>query len=144
MRRFAGLLAISGILLAFFTVAASADPLKNTDDVAATLQACWKPPSGSEDSFVTMKFSFRRDGSLFGRPLPAIIGVVGDEKARQQFIDAAIRAIEQCTPLDFAPAFAEGVGGRVFMMRFAAQRTRSPARYAAASGMEFQSRQRDG
>ena len=92
------------------------------DEVAATLQACWKPPSGSEDSFVTMKFSFRRDGSLFGRPLPAIISVVGDEKARQQFIDAAIRAIEKCTPLDFAPALAEGIGGHVFMMRFAAQR----------------------
>ena len=78
-----------------------------------------------------MKFSFRRDGSLFGRPLPAIISVVGDEKARQQFIDAAIRAIERCTPLDFAPALAEGIGGHVFMMRFAAQRKRAPDRYAS-------------
>ena len=134
MFRFAGLLAISGALLAFLAVAASADPLKNTDEVAAALLACWKPPAGSEGSFVTMKLSFRRDGSLFGRPLPAIINVIGDEKARQQFVDAAIRTIERCTPLDFAPAFAEGVGGHVFMMRFAAPRKRPavPDRYASA------------
>jgi hypothetical protein len=133
MRRLAGLLAISAALLGLLTAAALSDPLRNTADVAATLQACWKPPSGSQDSFVTMKFSFRRDGSLFGRPLPAIINVVGDEKARQRFIDAAIRAIERCTPLDFAPAFAESVGGHVFMMRFAAHRKRAPERYAFAS-----------
>jgi hypothetical protein len=136
MRRFAGLLAISGMLLGFLAVAAAAGPLRNTDEVAAALQACWKPLAGSEDSFVTMKFSFRRDGSLIGRPLPAIINVVGDEKARQRFIDAAIRAIERCTPLDFAPAFAEGVGGHVFMMRFAAPRKRpsAPDRYASRVG----------
>ena len=131
MRRLTGL-AISAGLLGLLTATALADPLKNTGEVAATLQACWKPPSGSEDSFVTMKFSFRRDGSLLGRPLPAIINVVGDEKARQRFIDAAIRAIERCTPLDFAPAFAEGVGGHVFMMRFAAPKRRPavPDKYA--------------
>jgi hypothetical protein len=26
----------------------------------------------------TMRFSFRRDGSIFGHPLPAIIDVIGD------------------------------------------------------------------
>ena len=136
MRRLTGLLAIAAGLLGLLTATALADPLKNTDEVAATLQACWKPPSGSEDLFVTMKFSFRRDGSLLGRPLPAIINVVGDEKARQRFIDAAIRAIERCTPLDFAPAFAEGVGGHVFMMRFAAPKRRPavPDRYASRVG----------
>ena len=132
MRRLTGLLAIAAVLLGVLTVAAPADPLRNMDEVAATLQACWKPPSGSEDSFVTMKFSFRRDGSLFGRPLPAIISVVGDEKARQQFIEAAIRAIEKCSPLDFAPALAEGIGGQVFMMRFAAQKKGRPDKYAFA------------
>ena len=134
MRRLTGLLAIAASLLGLLTATALADPLRNTNEVAATLQACWKPPSGSEDSFVTMKFSFRRDGSLLGRPLPAIINVVGDEKARQRFIDAAIRAIERCTPLDFAPAFAKGVGGHVFMMRFAAQRKRAPDKYASRVG----------
>src|SRR5258707_11925511 len=114
MRRFAGLLAISGVLLALHTAAASADPLKNTAEVAAALLACWKPPAGSEGSFVTMRFSFRRDGSIFGHPRPSQIDVIGDEKARRRFIDAAADAVEQCAPLEFSPDFASGIGGKVF------------------------------
>jgi hypothetical protein len=136
MRRFAGLLAISGVLLAFHTTASLANPLKNTDEVAAALLACWKPPARSEGSFVTLRFSFRRDGTIFGRPLPIHINVIGDENARRRFIDAAINAVERCAPLDFSPDFALGIGGQVFTMRFAAPRKRPtvPERYAAGTG----------
>ena len=80
--------------------------------------ACWSPPADSEGSFATLKFSFRRDGTLIGPPQPTEINVAGDEQARQQFVDAAIAAIEQCLPLQFSPAFAAGVGGQVFTLTF--------------------------
>ena len=133
MRRFAGLLAISGALLAVQTASAVADPLGNTDEVAAAILACWKPPAGFEGSSVTMTFSFRRDGSIFGHPRPRQIDVVGDERARRRFIYAAIDAVERCAPLDFTPKFAEGIGGKVFTMRFASPRKRvAGERYASA------------
>jgi hypothetical protein len=135
MRRFAGLPMISGALLAIQMTAAVADPLGNTHEVAAAILACWKPPAGLEGSAITMTFSFRRDGSIFGHPRPRQIDVVGDEKARQRFIYAAIDAVERCTPLDFTPKFAEGIGGKVFSMRFASPRKRvAGERSAQAQG----------
>ena len=140
MRRFAKLLAISGALLAIQTASATADALGNTDAVAAAILACWKPPPGFEGSSVTMTFSFRRDGSIFGHPRPRQVDVTGDERARRRFIYAAIDAVERCAPLDFTPQFAEGIGGKVFSMRFASPRKRVFAgeRYAWAQGVADQ------
>ena len=87
--------------------------------------ACWKAPQGSKDSSVTLSFSFKRDGTLIGPPEPTSIAIGGDEQARQQFIDAAIAAVENCAPYEFAPAFADGVAGQVFTMRFDASGVRS-------------------
>jgi hypothetical protein len=136
MRRFAGLLVICGELLAVQMPAAVANPLGDTDEVAAAILACWKPPAGFEGSSVTMTFSFRRDGSVFGHPRPRQIDVVGDERARARFIYAAIDAIERCAPLDFTPKYAEGIGGKVFTMRFTSPRKRPAGeRYASAEDL---------
>src|SRR4051812_689663 len=132
MCRFAGLLAISGVLLALHTAAASAAPLETMDEVARALQTCWKPPARTEGSYVTLRFSFRRDGSIFGHPLPSQISVIGDEKARKRFIEAAIDAVERCAPLNFSSNLAPGIGGRVFTMRFASPRKTVQERYASA------------
>lgn len=117
MRIFA-CLALGGVLAISATVGANAEPLKTMDEVGAALEACWTPPPGSGNSSVTLSFSFKRDGTLIGTPRPTEIKVEGDEAARQQFIDAAIAAVENCTPLDFAPAIADGIGGTVFTMPF--------------------------
>lgn len=119
MRCFAGMLAVSGLVVALMTPASSAEPLGNTDQLGAALLACWKPPAGLDGSFVTLKFSFRRDGSLMGAPQVAAANVMGNGKARQKFVDSAVTAIQRCAPLAFSRAFAEGVGGHVFVMQFA-------------------------
>ena len=115
-------------------MSSTADPLASADDIGHALLACWTPPAGSEGSFVTLAFSFRRDGTLIGRPRPTVVSVVGDEEARQQFVDAAIAAVEGCAPLEFSPAFAAGVGGKVFTLPFrgADKRTTIRQRYASS------------
>jgi hypothetical protein len=136
MRRFAGLLALSGALLLVLAPSSAADPLANADDIGRALLACWKPPAGSEGSFVTLSFSFRRDGTLIGRPRPTVIDVAGDGEARRRFVDAAVAAIEGCVPLEFAPGFAAGVGGQVFTIRLSGPDTRTTVRqrYASSAG----------
>src|SRR5690606_39058430 len=78
-----------------------AQHLKTMDEVGNALNACWSPPSGSKNSAVTLSFSFKRDGSLIGPPRPSAINVEGDDKAKKAFVNAAIEAVEKCTPLKF-------------------------------------------
>jgi hypothetical protein len=96
-----------------------ADPLTTMDEVGAAIMSCWKPPAGVEKSAVTLSFSLRSDGSLVGPPQPTSINVAGDEKVRQQFVAAAMDAVDRCTPVELSPALAQGIGGNPFSMDFA-------------------------
>ena len=112
MYRIAPMLSICGTLLLVAAPASVAAPVGNSDEVGAAIMACWSPPTDTEGSFATLKFSFRRDGTLIGPPQPTEINVAGGEQTRQQFVDAAIAAIEQWLPIQFSPAFAAGVGAK--------------------------------
>ena len=60
---------------------------------------------------------FDRNGSLIGPPRPTAAKVAGDDKARKAYIDAAIAAVKNCTPLSLSPALAQGIGGNVFTLQ---------------------------
>lgn len=100
------------------TCQSNAASLNTMDDVGAAIQACWTPPADAGNSTVTLSFSFKRNGTLIGPPRPAAINVTGDAKARQSFVDAAIAAVEDCLPLSFSPALAQGIAGNVFTLQF--------------------------
>ena len=121
MRRFAQVLSMCGAALLMALSPSAAAPLNTVDEVGAAIRACWSAPAGSNDSFVTLSFSFKRDGTLIGPPRVSGISVAGDADARKQFVDAAIAAVTQCVPLEFAPGLAAGMGGRVLTMQFTAQ-----------------------
>ncbi|WP_348627591.1 hypothetical protein [Mesorhizobium sp. M6A.T.Ce.TU.002.03.1.1] len=118
MKRAAGLWVIAGAVLAGATCQSNAASLNTMDDVGAAIQACWTPPADAGNSTVTLSFSFKRNGTLIGPPRPAAINVTGDAKARQSFVDAAIAAVEDCLPLSFSPALAQGIAGNIFTLQF--------------------------
>lgn len=92
--------------------------LKSMKDIGKAIEACWHPPADSEDSSVTLRFGFKRDGSLLGPPQPTAVRVKGDDKARKAFVDAAMKAVTDCTPLSFSPDLAKGMAGQVFALSF--------------------------
>ena len=98
---------------------ASAAPLETVSDIGPALLRCWHPPDAPEGSAVTLRFSFRRDGSLMGAPLVTYVGVEGAPKLKREFADSAVRAIQQCSPLELTPRFAATIGGKVYVMQFA-------------------------
>ena len=112
---------VCGISLLIGVSPSLAAPLNTMDEVGAAIRACWNAPAGSKGSFVTLSFSFKRDGTLIGPPQPSEISVAGDEEAKKQFVDAAVDAVQRCVPLEFSPALAAGIGGQVFTLQFAAQ-----------------------
>lgn len=100
--------------------ALAATTLRSMAEVGAALRACWHPPAASKAAFVTLSFSFTRDGTLLGSPRPASIRIPGDAEARRNFVESAIVALEHCAPLHLAPALGGNIAGQVFTMQFPA------------------------
>ena len=119
MKCVAAMLMIAGGILAGTLLPSQAATLNTMDDVGEAIQACWTPPADAGNSTVTLSFSFKRDGSLIGPPRPTAAKVAGDDKARKAFIDAAIAAVKNCTPLTLSPTLAKGIGGNVFTLQLA-------------------------
>jgi hypothetical protein len=113
--------AMAAVVSGWLVAPSIAEPLKTMDDVGRAIDSCWKAPSGLKGT-VTLSFSFKRDGTLIGKPLPTNINVEGDDKARQQFVESAIDALNTCMPLTFSSGLAQGIGGQVFTMPFTAPR----------------------
>jgi hypothetical protein len=117
-------LAVTSAILICLSTQSKAEPLKTMDDVGRAIDTCWQAPSDAKGS-VTLSFSFKRDGTLIGKPRPTSIAVDGDDKVRQQFIASAIDALSSCTPLTFSSGLAAGIAGQVFTMPFTAPKDSS-------------------
>ena len=97
--------------------ALAAGGLRTMVEVGAALRRCSGAPARAWEPYVTLSFSFRRDGRLLGPPQLAAIRVPGDAAARQRFAEAAVAALERCVPLRLAPALGGDIAGQVFTMR---------------------------
>ena len=111
-------LGMAGVALCAAVWPAHAATLNSMNEVGAALQACWSPPDGIKKAKVTLSFSFKRDGTLIGPPRPTAIEVDGDAKTRKAFVDAAVKALQQCVPLSFSPKLAQGISGTVYTQQF--------------------------
>ncbi|OAP40987.1 hypothetical protein AU381_03625 [Sinorhizobium glycinis] len=112
-----GLAAVS-LFFATATDPLRAEPLMTVNDVSDALSKCWTPPADSKDSFVTLKFAFRGNGTLMGPPQPTAIRVTGDADQRKAFVAAATAALENCMPLEFSKELADEIAGTVFTLQF--------------------------
>lgn len=107
-----------GTAVVAFAAGAHSETLGTMDRVESKIMGCWTPPVGSGGSSVTLRFSFKRDGTLFGDPQPTSVNVSGDSKTRRKFVAAAIDALKTCGPLQFSDTLAKGIGGTVFTLIF--------------------------
>jgi len=91
------------------------------DQIAPALQRCWSPPPLPGDltgAMVSLRFSLRRDGSLFGQPRVTWETKRGDAAFQQRFSDSAIAAIRSCTPMRLSAGLGASIAGRPFTIRF--------------------------
>jgi hypothetical protein len=109
---------LAGILLAGAATLSASAELKSIKEIDSAIGSCWHPPSGGKDASVTLRFGFKRDGSLLGPPKASAVQVKGDDKDRKKYVAAAIKAVKGCTPLSFSPDLAKGMAGQVFALSF--------------------------
>ncbi|MCW6510471.1 hypothetical protein [Lichenifustis flavocetrariae] len=104
--------------------AKQAGPLNRYRDVADALARCWRPPAtiaGIRWNTVTLRVSFKRDGSINGLPrIPyADPGLTPD--ARSSLNQSLTAALHRCTPLDLTPGLGSAIAGQIFALRFLEQ-----------------------
>jgi hypothetical protein len=121
---------LTAALLLASSSCAQAEPAQvNTiSEAFAKLGACWRPPDGpnvNPDIDITVIVSFRRDGSIFGRPRITYESPEATDRDRMQYRIAVMEALQRCTPMPFTESMAGAVAGRPFAIKFHSER-RSP------------------
>jgi hypothetical protein len=90
-------------------------------EIAPALRRCWQPPPLPGDltgAMVSLRFSLRRDGTLFGQPRVTWETRRGDVAFQKRFSDSAIAAVHACTPMRLSKGLGAGIAGRPFTIRF--------------------------
>ena len=92
-------------------------PVDGPTQVGPSLDACWQAPHARDE--ISVRLSFRRDGSVFGQPR-VVFEKVGGSESRAALTRSILAAIKACMPLPFTPRLGASIAGRVFLIRFIA------------------------
>ena len=95
-------------------------PVDRQSEIAPRIIACWHPPAEGDE--ITLRLSFRADGTLFGKPRITYVKAVGGADGEAALANSIFEAIQDCGPLRFTPALGAVVAGRLFLIRFIAPR----------------------
>uniref|UniRef100_Q07MX9 TonB C-terminal domain-containing protein n=1 Tax=Rhodopseudomonas palustris (strain BisA53) TaxID=316055 RepID=Q07MX9_RHOP5 len=90
-------------------------------ELFATLGRCWRAPAlaqGSAGMQITVLVSFRRDGSILGKPKVTFESADASDSDRLAYRVAVMETLQRCTPLPFTEGLAGAMAGRPITMRF--------------------------
>jgi hypothetical protein len=100
------------------TEPAQVDSIKG---VIERLGTCWRPPPPSRanpDVEITVIVSFRRDGTILGRPKITYESDNATDNDRLMYRIAVMETLQRCTPMPFTEGMAGAVAGRPFAIKF--------------------------
>jgi hypothetical protein len=95
--------------------------LDTLQQMFAALKRCWRAPplpSGHPGQQITVLVSFRRDGSILGRPRITFETPGSSEADSIAYRTAVMETLQACTPLPLSPGLGQAVAGRPFTLRF--------------------------
>lgn len=70
---------------------------------------------------LTLRFSFKRDGSLNGKPAISYFNRPGDAETERRNAEAIALAIDHCVPVQISDALGNAIAGRLMWIRFHGQ-----------------------
>ncbi|WP_052026849.1 hypothetical protein [Rhodovulum sp. PH10] len=107
-------------------------PLDTLADLQRALRACWVPPppeAARPGMQITVRTSFKRDGTILGKPRITFEAPGATDDDRLAYRIAVAAMLTRCTPLPFTDALGAAVAGRPFSLRLIDRRgVRGPRR----------------
>src|SRR3982074_1295034 len=103
------------------TMQAEPGQVDNIKEAFARLRTCWKPPPASRANphvEITVIVSFRRDGTILGRPKITYESEHATDNDRLEYRIAVMETLQRCTPMPFTDAMGGAIAGRPFAIRF--------------------------
>jgi hypothetical protein len=67
---------------------------------------------------LTLRFSFKRDGSLNGKPTISYFNMPEDTETERRNAEAIARAFDRCLPVEISDALGNAIAGRPMWIRF--------------------------
>ncbi|WID96776.1 hypothetical protein QO058_00300 [Bosea vestrisii] len=103
------------------TIGLGGEAIDRLDQIGPALRRCWQPPAldaQSGSASASVRFSLRRDGSLFGQPRVTWEMRRAPAGLRERFSDSLMRAVRDCTPMRLSPGLGGSIAGRPITIRF--------------------------
>ncbi|CAN7228954.1 hypothetical protein LJR090_000975 [Bosea sp. LjRoot90] len=103
------------------TIGLGEETVDRLDQVGPALRRCWRPPALDADSTgakASVRFSLRRDGSLFGQPRVTWEMRRAPPGLRERFGNSLMLAVRDCTPMRLSPGLGGSIAGRPITIRF--------------------------
>ena len=96
------------------------DVVDRIAQIGPALRRCWKPPemAGNDGAMATVRFSLRRDGTVFGQPRVTWETRRSNPDLQAAFTTSILAAVRNCTPMRLSPRFGASIAGRPFTIRF--------------------------
>jgi hypothetical protein len=96
---------------------ARAEPANSLRELLANLDRCLSKSSFAQPGEITLFFSLRQDGSLFGRPRVTYLQAPPDSAGKSLFLESVASAFGSCFPTAISPKLGMAVAGRPLSMR---------------------------
>lgn len=103
------------------TIALGGVALDRLDQIGPALRRCWQPPAleGPDAAArASVRFSLRRDGTLFGQPRVTWEMRRAPPGLRERFSNSLMAAVRDCTPMRLSPSLGGSIAGRPITIRF--------------------------
>ncbi len=95
-----------------------AEPVATFGALREALSRCFAAPPHAGGSVVTVRFSLRRDGAVFGRPRVTYLKLAGRPEDQAAFERAVAASLEACTPVRLDPDLAAVIAGQPLTLMF--------------------------
>jgi hypothetical protein len=106
-------------LLALTGSPAQAAPANSLRELMASLNLCLKKASFARPGEITLFFSLRQDGTLFGKPRVTYLQAPHDTAGQSLFMESVASAFDSCFPAEITPKLGMAIAGRPLSMRIA-------------------------
>jgi hypothetical protein len=95
-------------------------PANTLKEVFDKFGACWKPPLPSEarPMDLTVRFSFKRDGEILGKPRITYESASATDNDRLAYRIAVMEALQRCSPMPFTEKLAGAIAGYPLVIHF--------------------------